>query len=298
MSHHVGRPKWQSVIFTILVIGIVIVLGNFITVARRNRNTVHQSTFYSASLNKQMHVSIFLPPGYSPRNKYPVLYLLHGKDGNEESWMSGHLGFQGIHIDETATYLILHKKIQPLIIVSPEINNSYGINTSQFTQSVHGYNRGMYEDYIVKDLVVFVDSHYSTIQNRNGRYIGGFSMGGFAALHDAFLHPDLFSKVGVMSAALWDGGLPDELSWIYSTHALQQSRDPIMLAENHNVKNISITIIEGTSDPFLQGNKRLATVLEHQGALVTYHPYAGAHTYTFWQKHSDELLLFFNYGKR
>ncbi len=103
-------------------------------------------------------------------------------------------------VNAMATALIAEGKIRPLMIVSPEIDNGYGINTSLTTQSVSGYSRGMYEDYVMKDLIPYVDHHYSTIANKSGRYVGGLSMGGFAALHDSFLHPDVFSKVGVMSA--------------------------------------------------------------------------------------------------
>ncbi len=118
-------------------------------------------------------------------------------------------------------------------------------------------------------------------------------MGGFAALHDGFVHPNLFSKVGVMSAALWNDGLPGELNWIYPNQALQKARDPISIAKNHKINGISITIIEGTNDPFLQGDLRLTAILEQQGADVTYHQYSGGHNYEFWQRHSDELLLSF-----
>src|SRR5438552_1797935 len=34
---------------------------------------------------------IYTPPGYSKKNKYPVLYLLHGIGGDEKEWfVNGH----------------------------------------------------------------------------------------------------------------------------------------------------------------------------------------------------------------
>jgi S-formylglutathione hydrolase FrmB len=40
----------------------------------------------------------------------------------------------------------------------------------------------MYETYICKELVGYVDSHYATIATRKGRAITGLSMGGHGAL--------------------------------------------------------------------------------------------------------------------
>jgi enterochelin esterase-like enzyme len=206
---------------------------------------VKKISFYSSSLKKTMQVDIYLPPDYDSGKRYPVLYLFHGKDGNADTWMNGAIG-----INDIANRLIQSGKIRPLIIVSPEIDNGYGINTALTTASVGGYNRGMYEDYIIRDLVPYIDRHYSTIPDKTHRYIGGLSMGGFAALHDAFLHPDMFSKVGVLSAALWAGELPDVLRWIYPDPSAQSARDPITIAEHRKLNGLSTLIIVGDTDPF------------------------------------------------
>jgi enterochelin esterase-like enzyme len=79
--------------------------------------------------------------GYDTHQKYPVLYLFHGKDGNADSWMDGSQGSGAVGVNAMATALIAEGKIRPLMIVSPEIDNGYGINTSLTTQSVSGYSR-------------------------------------------------------------------------------------------------------------------------------------------------------------
>lgn len=258
----------------------------------RVRGHVLRSRFYSPSLHQVMNVDIYVPPGYDATRTYPVLYLLHGKDGNANSWMNGFWGIQGIHVDHEATRLILHKRIRPMIIVSPELNNSYGINTSSLTRKEGDYDRGMYENYVTKDLVSYIDTHYHVMTNRSGRFIGGLSMGGFAALHDAFLHQGEFSKVGVMSPALWTGGLPSVLQWIYPTQGLQNVRDPITIAR-HTPIRLPVDIIEGRQDPFLAADIALYDVLRAHREAVVFHDYPGAHDDAFWQTHVDELLLFF-----
>ena len=54
----------------------------------------------------------------------------------------------------------------------------------------------MYEDYFINEVIPTIDNKFKTLKNRNSRFVGGASVGGYIALHNAFRHPDLFSKVG------------------------------------------------------------------------------------------------------
>lgn len=261
--------------------------------ARGHDGYVQHLTLHSAALHADMKVDVYLPPGYSTHQKYPVLYLLHGKDGNQDSWLTSWYG-GGIHADADATQLIEQRRITPLILVSPEIDNGYGINTSTKRYNVGGYGRGDYDTYLVHDLVKYIDAHYSTVKKASGRFIGGYSMGGFAALHIAFTHPGMYGKVGVMSAALWVGGLPQELAWIYPTERDKAERDPITFAEDHPL-HMPVDILEGESDPFYHADHTLADVLRRTDAgELSYHVYPGGHDQTFWRSHAKELLLFFD----
>ncbi|GMA63391.1 alpha/beta hydrolase-fold protein [Alicyclobacillus fastidiosus] len=254
---------------------------------------VQHVTFYSEALHARMKMSVYLPPGYNAKTKYPVLYVLHGKGGNEYSFMTSLVPGRSVGIDKDATELIDEHKIRPLIIVAPELDNSYGVNTGSYRKDVRGYSRGDYSTYLETDVVHYVDSHYSTVKTADGRYIGGLSMGGFAALHAAFTRPTEYSKVGVMSAALWVGGLPRELSWIYPTAKDQAQRDPITIAEHTRIR-MPVDIIEGKQDPFYSADVDLYRVLKAQSADVSLHTYRGAHNYIFWRSHAKELLLFFD----
>ncbi len=253
--------------------------------------TVRHLTFYSHSLQKTMKVDVYLPPRYSKNKQYPVLYLLHGKGANANSWMTTWWRGNSIHANQDANRLIGRGRIKPIVIVSPEIDNGYGVNTANHAYNVGGYSRGEYETYIDTDLVHFIDSHFSVSTARANTYIGGFSMGGFAALMIAFTHQDMYSKVAVMSAALWNGALPSSLSWIYPSTADQNARDPIVIAAHRHI-SIPVLIIEGTQDPFYYADLNLARVLKSQSAHVTLHVYPGKHDYRFWQSHANELLEF------
>jgi enterochelin esterase-like enzyme len=282
--------------FVIVLIIFILSLGGF-----KNKQTT-KVDLYSQSLKKDMKINIYLPSGYSEKNKYTVLYVLHGKDANEDSWMNGFFGINGLHIDNISNQLISERKIKPMIIVSPEIDNSYGINSSKKTFSQNGYSEGMYQDYLLKEVVPYIDSHYSTIHSRDGRYISGFSMGGFTALHNAFEYPETFSKVGTLSAAIWEGKYPKglkELSWVYPNQTAREHLDPLILAKNNNIQSVNVFLDNDDTDMdwIETTNRALFHELKQENVKVQYHVGHGGHDYGYWSTRVEDLLLFFGADK-
>lgn len=135
-------------------------------------------------------VIVYLPPDYEKQKKmrYPVVYLLHGYGANvggNKLWVREGSGFV-----ETTSRLITEKKVGPMIIVMPDGGNRFG--GSMYTNSI---TTGNWEDYIVSELVAFIDKNYRTIARAESRGIAGTSMGGYGALKIAMKHPDVFGAV-------------------------------------------------------------------------------------------------------
>lgn len=164
-------------------------------------------TIQSVILGKDMISQVYLPENYDSTVKYPVLYFLPSNGG------SSYTVIQQFGILEAADELTQSHQIHPTIIVALGIDNSFGLNSNAETQeitrslSTEHYDvkihEGMYEDYIIDEAIPYIDAHFSTDASRDGRSIGGYSMGGFAALYIAFQHPDLFAKVGGHSPSLF-----------------------------------------------------------------------------------------------
>ena len=87
------------------------------------------------------------------------------------------------------------------IIVMPNAANKYGV--SFYTNNEV---QGNYEDYIVKDVVSYIDSHFRTIPHFNFRALTGHSAGGYGALKLGMKHPHVFGRV----AGLSPGQFPTE----------------------------------------------------------------------------------------
>ncbi len=141
-------------------------------------------------LGKTMNLSVYCPHGYE-KEALPVLYFLHGRTGDERL-------LQQLGMDAAADALIKAGEIKPLIIVCPNLDNSRGINSAEQYRELRGkhgvVHKGRYEDYLLDELIPFVDSTFPTIQDRSARYIGGISSGGYTALSIGLRHPELKSE--------------------------------------------------------------------------------------------------------
>jgi len=115
---------------------------------------------HSAAMNKDIKAVVIRPDDYSAAKKFPVLYLLHGFSGNYSDWILKVPSIKKL------------SDVYNIVIVCPD-----GAFASWYFDSP--VNKGsQYETYVSKELISYIDSHYSTITNRTGRAITGLSMGG------------------------------------------------------------------------------------------------------------------------
>jgi S-formylglutathione hydrolase FrmB len=135
-------------------------------------------------------VFVYLPPRYAAnRNqRYPVVYLLHGYGRVGEQWVS-FIGLPG-SMDNG----IAKGTTKEMIVVIPDANTKYG--GSMYSSSP---TTGDWETYITHDLVSYIDSHYRTVATREGRGLGGHSMGGYGVWRIAMKHPELYAIIYAMS---------------------------------------------------------------------------------------------------
>ncbi len=169
---------------TFLKSSIKILLPIFLSVSTllcSAQENVKSLTFYSRSLKKDRKVEVFLPEDYNENEsvRYPVIYFLHG--ARQNSFSEGNL----LTISKKLTG---NKTISPVIIVKPD-GSCPKWTTSYFANSALN---GNFEDYLVNDLVEYIDSAFRTIDSRNKRAIMGYSAGGIDAMRTALKHPDKY----------------------------------------------------------------------------------------------------------
>ncbi|MDQ3398937.1 MAG: esterase family protein [Deinococcota bacterium] len=167
--------------------------------------------FSSSTLGRTWMYNVYLPDGYNSSNlEYPVIYLLHGSNGNESSWDEGIRVLDG---------LIQAGEVPPAIAIAPASGYSWWVDTLE-----------PFETAITKDLIPHVDTTYRTIEDREGRAIAGFSMGGYGTLRYALVYPEVFGAATVLSPALYDQQPPPDSS-ARSTGAFGDPYDPELWTE-------------------------------------------------------------------
>lgn len=143
--------------------------------------------FTAPSLGRDWDYRIYLPSGYGrSARRYKVIYLLHGFADDPVGWVTK------AGIDEIADELIDSGAIPPCLIVMPSAGRSWYVNGPEPMEAA-----------FFADLVPEIDTRFQTIPTRDGRMIGGLSMGGFGAMRLALLHPDKFSAMALMSPAIY-----------------------------------------------------------------------------------------------
>jgi len=234
---------------------------------------LHDVTFHSAALGRDMQYRVVLPLGVAAQQRFPVVYLLHGGGGGFRDWTND---------SDVARFAE-----SGLALVMPEGASSY------YTNAVDP-PRDRYEDYIVRDLISDAESRFPVATGRSNRAIVGISMGGFGALKLALHHPDLFIFAGGISSAI------DVPRRAFSLKRLQQSRrynsifgasgsetrrnnDPFVLVRTANPQAAPyFFLICGEQEGLLPANREFAALLAQRHFQHEFHTVPGGHDWNQW----------------
>jgi len=236
--------------------------------------------YFSRSLGKAMAANIILPEN-NMAGPYPVFYLLHGLSDDHTIW---------------ARRTSIERYVQdlPLIVVMPDGGRSFYCDMAE---------GGAYESSIVKDLIGFVDATFHTRHNREGRVLGGLSMGGYGAAKLALKFPDLFCAAVSHSGALAFGHYPPESEkdpkrrseWerVLGKNPVGSDNDLFALASKVPAdKRPALRIDCGKDDFLIEHNRTYHKHLDTLGFKHEYAEYPGAHTWAYWDTHVQEAIAF------
>ena len=239
--------------------------------------------FHSPALGRDMPYLVWLPPGYDrARERFPVLYLLHGAgDGSAP----GRYEWQGMGLSEALSALLAKGGRTPFLVVLPEGEQGYWINHSPDSDGTR------WADYVAREVVGHVDRTFLTEPRGARRAVGGLSMGGHGAVQLALNYPDVFRTAGAHSPSIRDY---TQSPPFFGNQAWYARWDPRILARTSRAtRGLRAWVDWGSADRWKQGAQELADALDAGGAQLERHQYPGMHDGTYWRAHVPDYLDFY-----
>ncbi|HPF52420.1 MAG TPA: alpha/beta hydrolase-fold protein [Draconibacterium sp.] len=241
-------------------------------------------------MNRRMYV--YTPPGYEDsKEKYPVLYLLHGGGGDEDAWTS--LGRANYILDN----LIAQGKAKPMIVVMTNGNADQTASVTDWSkepdasQSVGPGAKGSDQEIIdgmtkfpkslVNDVIPYVEKHFRVKANSENRAIAGLSMGCLQTQIIAMTNPELFQYIGCFSLGI-HFNTPFDL---ISNNILIPAYDKNL----ETMKNKVFFVGVGSDDFVYEGVQTLRKKLDEHNFTYIYKETSGGHTWANWRIYLSEF---------
>jgi enterochelin esterase-like enzyme len=250
--------------------------------------------YNSTALGGIRRMHIYTPPGYeNNRERYPVLYLLHGAGDVDDSWTS--VGRAGFVLDN----LIAAGKAKPMIVVMPagHVNGAGaalgGTVPAAAAQGMPGIGSGPdpFASDFLTDLLPYVEKNYRVLADRPSRAIAGLSMGGNQTLNIAIPHLERFAYIGVFSSGIISGGrgaAPADTTTPFGQAWEKQNLAALDNAAAKRGLNL-LWFSTGKEDSLIETTRNTVELLKKHGFKPVFVESQGAHTWLNWR---DYLSVF------
>lgn len=246
--------------------------------------TVVEDSLSSNAVRATMKFLVVLPKNYRHMDeRHPTVYLLHGFGGDRTDWVF-------------RTELVRYASDYRFLFVCPDAHNSWYTNTPD--------GKLKYEQYILEELIPYVQRKYRTLSTRHGRIVAGLSMGGYGALKFALKYPDRFIFAASFSGALYvpvgsrtdNKQISESLARAFGPERTDhwKNNDLIALVEQADVSLLPYLYLTTGKDDNLPNivvsNRNLVEKFRSRGILYEYHETPGGHNWKYWDKELRNFL--------
>ncbi len=231
---------------------------------------LHQVWYNSPTLGMERRMFIYTPYGYNDsKDKYPVLYLMHGAGGDEDAWSN--MGRTCQIMDN----LIEKGLAVPMLVVMANGNPTQAaartlmIPEKQPDRSNPDFANA-YVNSIVKDIVPYVEKNYKVIAKPEARALSGLSMGAGHTISCTNLYPGFFQYICPLSNGI---------------RVTDQNREEY----NKQFQALKKTGYKlywigcGDSDFLIESARQLDATLTENGLEHTFFVNSGGHTWSNWR---------------
>ncbi len=247
-------------------------------------------TLYSETLKLDWNFTAYLPASFDAENaeqKFPVIYLLHGAYGNHRNLV------ERFSTKDIMDKLIAEGKMPEAVVVFVDGFNSYYVDGPAFDM----------ESAIINDLIPYMETTYHGMGTKEGRVIGGISMGGYGAARFGMKYPEMFGIVLMMSPAVWDdpAGQGSVSGWHVFVNDegefdanVWAENHPLVYTEDYKAKEspVNFYIIHGSEDTTVvpEAVDAFAAKLGEFASVEYVTEEGGIHAWTTWSGTTAKAL--------
>lgn len=232
--------------------------------------------WFSKVLEKQVGMHVLLPEVGQP--PFATYYLLHGLSDDYTIW-------------HRRTRIETYVAELPLIVVMPDGFRGFYTNN---------HAGPAYATYLAEELPAWIERNFPAKRTREGRCIGGLSMGGYGALRLGLGYPDRYVSINSHSGALLAGEQrkhrfsATESEQIFGDNPTGTEHDLTHLARRAKAagKLPPIRIDCGVDDFLIAENREYHRRLMEMSIPHEYEEFPGAHSWDYWDLHVREALRF------
>lgn len=261
--------------------------------AQEENHGILETHVYSTTVKgpESKKLEIYLPADYYADTKeYPVVYLLHGANGNESSWIK-----QGNILNDIDS-LVLGGIIDEYIYVFPNTNryyNDYDSIGSRTTDSVESYLNlnGSAEYSFIHDVVTYVERTFRTIEQKEFRAIAGLSLGALQSIYISANAAELFGYIGLFSPVIYP-----PMNFGKHTYFYRNLEDKLINQFSSTSSPTLYLIIIGKDDAFYKSAYQYSKILSKLKCEHVFETTTGGHTWYNWTRYCTEFLHSLQWG--
>lgn len=253
-------------------------------------------TYFSQALAGQSEFYLALPNDVPPfmaaenpryQRDMKTLVLLHGYSGGAADWVTG----------SSVQNLALQYN---MALIMPNGRNSFYLDREATGEQ--------YATFVGEELPGYVRKTFGLSAKREDTFIGGYSMGGFGALHTGLAYSHNYSKIAALSSALIIHQLkelsPEAAAPMANYAYYAQTFGDLKTAEERECNPEvlirgklergeplpGIFLACGTEDMLVETNRAFRDFLRENGVSAEYHESAGMHDWKFWNQYLEPAI--------
>ncbi|MCQ2145996.1 MAG: hypothetical protein MJZ16_00605 [Bacteroidales bacterium] len=251
-----------------------------LTIADSKKGSLQTVWYDSPEYGGQRRMTVYLPFNYSAQKKYPVLYMLPGGGDDEDTWVDmGRLPQVMDHMiasAEAKEMIVVMVNSMPNEFAAPHVMNPDPTKKSHFEMmgSEAGKSGGEFSNDLIRNIIPYVESHYSVLKGSANRAVTGVSMGGSYLAYIIEHFPGTFSYIGFIGSGIMGNPAAADAALV-----------PVKKAGYK-----LMWVGAGNLDMALNSAKTLMSALDRASMPYTYYDSGDGHNWRSWRKDLQKFV--------